>query len=63
MFLSAASTSALTLSILAVLFRNHFLVARSKYGTGANMAGTVIGAMILGAGMAIGGACPGMVCI
>ena len=63
MFLSAASVSCFSLSFLAIFFKENWLVVRRKQDTCINISGTTIGGMLLGAGMAIGGACPGMVLI
>ena len=63
MFLSAASVSCLTLSVLSILFKENWLFARRKFDSCNNIYGTIIGGMLLGSGMAIGGACPGMVLI
>jgi len=66
MFLSASGGGAFFLSIASVLFPETFTKARAEFmgcGCGKGIFGVAAGAFILGAGMALGGACPGMVLI
>ena len=65
MFLAAMGTGALCLAVLSKVAPVHFNSCRKAWENVAKtrgwLTGTVSGTFILGAGMAIGGACPGMV--
>jgi protein tyrosine phosphatase (PTP) superfamily phosphohydrolase (DUF442 family) len=66
MFLGAAGGSAFFLAILSQVAPQRFEVARTGFVDSVRskgLAAVVVGPMILGAGMALGGACPGMVLI
>jgi len=60
MFLSAAATSTLCLSLMQIITPKQYSIAKAKCA-GYNFLEAVIGGFILGTGMAIGGICPGMV--
>eukprot|EP00485_Elphidium_margaritaceum_P019030 CAMPEP_0202726294 /NCGR_PEP_ID=MMETSP1385-20130828/184539_1 /ASSEMBLY_ACC=CAM_ASM_000861 /TAXON_ID=933848 /ORGANISM="Elphidium margaritaceum" /LENGTH=593 /DNA_ID=CAMNT_0049392511 /DNA_START=29 /DNA_END=1809 /DNA_ORIENTATION=+ len=59
MFLSAAATSTLCISLMKELTPRQYAMVRDK--PMSNLLGCVVGGALLGAGMAIGGMCPGMV--
>ena len=65
MFLAAMGTGALCLAVLSKVAPVHFNSCRKAWENVARtrgwLTGTVSGTFILGAGMAVGGACPGMV--
>eukprot|EP00484_Ammonia_sp_Unknown_P005319 CAMPEP_0197052230 /NCGR_PEP_ID=MMETSP1384-20130603/26736_1 /TAXON_ID=29189 /ORGANISM="Ammonia sp." /LENGTH=403 /DNA_ID=CAMNT_0042484903 /DNA_START=42 /DNA_END=1253 /DNA_ORIENTATION=- len=60
MFLSAAASSTLCLSLMQLVSPREYKITRAKCAV-YNLFGSVVGGAILGAGMAIGGICPGMV--
>lgn len=65
-FLAAGGSSALFFAILSVLVPGRFAAARAAFFPSLEnkgLATIVLGAMLLGAGMALAGACPGMVLI
>eukprot|EP00729_Bicosta_minor_P023690 gene23690-11518_t len=63
MFLGAMSMSAFCLSLLGACSSTKFEIARTMWAGNDRgwLSGTALGAAILGVGMAVGGACPGMV--
>lgn len=66
MFLSASGGGAFFLAIVSVLYPAQFNKARKEFmgcGCGKGIIGVSLGAALLGAGMALAGACPGMVLI
>ena len=65
-FLGATGTSAFVFSLLSKVSAARFAAAREAFFPGLvnkGMAATTLGPFILGAGMALAGACPGMVLI
>ncbi|KAJ1472607.1 hypothetical protein T484DRAFT_1839651 [Baffinella frigidus] len=66
MFLSATATSALSFAVLAVAAPKRMEAARKEFmgcGCGKGIPAVVLGAFLLGCGMALAGSCPGMVLI
>ncbi|KAJ1472602.1 hypothetical protein T484DRAFT_1752624 [Baffinella frigidus] len=66
MFLSATATSALSFAVLAVAAPKCMEAARKEFmgcGCGKGIPAVVLGAFLLGCGMALAGSCPGMVLI
>jgi hypothetical protein len=66
MFLSASGGGAFFLAILSVVYPEEFKNARKEFmgcGNGKGLVTVSFGASLLGAGMALAGACPGMVLI
>mmetsp|Transcript_4908 Transcript_4908/g.12547 ORF Transcript_4908/g.12547 Transcript_4908/m.12547 type:complete len:362 (-) Transcript_4908:184-1269(-) len=66
MFLAATISSCTSFAILSVLAPRTFQRAREVYfgcGSDKSLSAAAIGGAMLGAGMAIGGACPGMVIV
>jgi len=67
MFLGAMGTSALCVSALALFVPTKFTTARKAWQEGqlerGVLSGTSFGALLLGVGMAVAGACPGMVLV
>jgi len=63
MFLGAMSMSAFCLSLLGACSSTKFEIARTMWAGNDRgwLSSTALGAAILGVGMAVGGACPGMV--
>ena len=62
MFLAAVGTSAASLGIVSVVAPEKFAAARGKVSGGKkHLKVAALGAGLLGMGMALGGACPGMV--
>jgi len=64
MFLSAVAASSLSFSIFSYASPEKFYTSRKKWKDfldGLNVIAVIFGGLILGAGMAISGACPGMV--
>eukprot|EP00483_Globobulimina_turgida_P004175 UN04183 len=60
LFLSAAGTSAIMLSICSCLYKEHFL---SKYRNNFGLLRVMFGGFILGIAITITGSCPGMVLV
>lgn len=66
MFLSASITSCVSFAILSMIAPKTFKRARDVFfgcGSEKSMTAAAAGGAVLGAGMAIGGACPGMVIV